>query len=68
MGHDPMAYLRQVFALYRRTQVLTQWGDSAEFDDPDALMAYWQRRDGELTADGTLPAGMLHFDIMASNR
>ncbi len=68
MGYDPMAYLLQLFALYRRAEVLTQWGDSAEFDDPEKLMDYWRSRDRQLAADGTLPGGMLHFDIVASNR
>jgi FkbM family methyltransferase len=68
MGHDPIDYLRQVFDLYRRATIITPWGDFVEFDDAEAVMDHWRRRDAELTANDTLPDGMLHFDIIASNR
>lgn len=67
-GLDPRDYLRQIFALYPRATAITQYHDEAEFDDPDAVMAYWHRRNAELVADGSLPDGMLHFDLIASRR
>jgi FkbM family methyltransferase len=63
----PMAYLRQIFHLYNHATILTHWGDSIEFDDPESVMDHWHRRNAELAAEGTLPDGMLHFDIIATN-
>ncbi len=65
---DPRDYLRQVFDLYPRVTAITLFGDDVEFDDPDAVMSYWHRRNAELTAAGILPDGMLHFDLIATNR
>lgn len=62
---DPRDYLRQVFALYPRVTAITEYGDEADFDDPDTLMAYWRHRDAEMVASGKLPAGMIHFDLIA---
>ncbi len=67
LDHDPMDYLEQMFTIYHRMHVITAWSDSAEFDEPKSIMAYWKRRNMELTTDGTLPDGMLHFDIIATN-
>ena len=63
---DPRDYLRQVFALYPRVRAITHYGDDAEFDGPDAVMDYWHRRNAELVAEGKLPDGMLHFDLIAT--
>ena len=64
LDHDPMDYLEQMFTIYHRMHVITAWSDSAEFDEPKSIMAYWKRRNMELTTDGTLPDGMLHFDTL----
>ncbi len=63
----PRRYLEHIFSLYRRVRAITQWGDSAEFDDPESVLAHWHTRDAELAASGELPAGALHFDLIATN-
>ena len=30
----------------------------------DDLMAFWRRRAAEVTAEGKLPEGLLHFDLV----
>jgi FkbM family methyltransferase len=65
-GARDFAY--HVFAHYRRVRAITIWGDSAEFDDPESVLAYWHKRDAELTVSGAEIAGMLHFDLIATNR
>ena len=37
-----------------------------EFRDARSLMAYWDRRNAELTRAGVLSQGMLHFDVIAT--
>jgi hypothetical protein len=65
--HDPLDYLKQILNMYSCINIITPWDNSTGFDDPQSIMAYWRRRNTELTTDGTLPDGMLHFDIIASN-
>lgn len=64
-GHDPMEFLEVLFDLYPRTTVTTRYGDSVEFSDPTDLMAYWRKRDAELSAEGWTRPGVLHFDLIS---
>jgi FkbM family methyltransferase len=61
---DPLAYLRQIFALYPRVQAIGPVGPEGEFDGADALMRHWERRNREVAAEGRLPDRMLHFDLI----
>jgi FkbM family methyltransferase len=65
-GLGPRDYLRQIFGFYDRVRAITMFGDSIEFDDPEAVMDHWRRRDAELAAEGEVAEGMLHFDLIAA--
>ncbi|HEY2950215.1 MAG TPA: FkbM family methyltransferase, partial [Micromonosporaceae bacterium] len=67
-GIEPVEYARQLLVEYPRLEVLSAFGDAASFDDPDGLMDYWTRRSREIAEAGILPAGMLHFDLLATPR
>jgi FkbM family methyltransferase len=67
-GHDPMDFLYKLFELFNHAVVTTAHGDSFECSDPHELMDYWQKRNAELSADGILSDGSLHFDVIATNR
>jgi FkbM family methyltransferase len=62
---DPGEYLRRVFALYPAVRVISHFGDDERFEHADDVMHFWERRDGEVTARGLLPRGLLHFDLVA---
>jgi FkbM family methyltransferase len=64
----PIDYLEQVLEYYSSLHVITTFGDSITFTNADELMKYWSKRNAEIVADKILPDGMLHFDIIASNR
>ena len=68
MGLDPEDYLSQLFQLYNHLMIISNWGDSLECRDSRSVMAYWNKRNRELTHGGQLPDGVLHFDIVATNR
>jgi hypothetical protein len=61
---DPLAFLKQIFAVYSRVRVTSAFQDDATFDSPDKVMAYWERRNGEVTAQNLLPDRLLHFDLV----
>lgn len=65
---DPLAYLRQIFGFYPRVRALSPFGPEGEFDDAEALMRHWERRNREAAAEGRLPDRMLHFDLIAISR
>jgi FkbM family methyltransferase len=65
-GQDPVAYLKQIFALYARVRVTSAFGDQVTFDGAEALMAYWERRNREVTAEKLLPDRLLHFDLVTT--
>jgi FkbM family methyltransferase len=67
-GNDPMEFLNILFRLYKRATATTLYGDSAEFGEPDGLMAYWRKRNVELSDAGIIPEGVLHLDLIATNR
>jgi FkbM family methyltransferase len=62
---DPGEYLRRVLALYPVVRVISHFGDDERFEHADDVMHFWERRDGEVTAQGLLPPGLLHFDLVA---
>ncbi len=65
-GEDVRAFANQVLELYPRIRALSSFGDDEPFTRTDDLMAFWRRRSAEITAEGTLPAGLLHFDLVAA--
>jgi FkbM family methyltransferase len=67
-GNDPMEFLDILFRLYKRVTATTLFGDSVEFTEPEGLMAYWQKRNVELSDAGHFPEGVLHLDLIATNR
>lgn len=63
---DPLAYLRQIFALYPRVRAISHFGDDEMFEGPEGLMRYWERRNAEVTEQRLLPDRLLHFDLVAT--
>jgi FkbM family methyltransferase len=61
---DPSAYLRQIFAFYPRVRVTSAFNDDVTFARAEDVMAYWDRRNGEVTAGRLLPDRLLHFDLV----
>ncbi len=61
---DPIAYLRQIFALYPRVRVTSAFTDDETFERAEAVMAYWERRNQEVTEQALLPDRLLHFDLV----
>ena len=64
-SEDPVAFLDRLFAWYPRIRAISAHGDDETFERADALMAYWHRRNRELTASGAMPDRLLHFDLVA---
>jgi FkbM family methyltransferase len=64
---DPLAYLRQIFALYPRVRAISHAGPEGEFDGADALMRHWERRNREVAATGLMADRLLHFDLIATS-
>ena len=64
MQSEPAAFLRQIFSHYPHVAAISAFGDHAAFDRPDDLLAYWERRNREVGAEGLLPEGELHFDLV----
>jgi FkbM family methyltransferase len=65
---DPLAFLKQIFAFYPRVRVTSAFEDDEWFDAPEKVLAYWQRRNREITGQKLLPDGMLHFDLVTPGR
>jgi FkbM family methyltransferase len=61
---EPLAFLKQIFAWYRRVRVLTAFDDDEILGSPEAVMEYWERRNREVTARELLPDRVLHFDLV----
>jgi FkbM family methyltransferase len=61
---DPLAFLKQIFAFYPRVRVTSAFDDNETLDSADKVMAYWERRNREITAKKLLPDRMLHFDLV----
>jgi FkbM family methyltransferase len=62
---NPLSFLRQIFSLYPGVRVTSAFGDDEWLDTPEKVMAHWERRNREVTAQNQLPDGMLHFDLVA---
>src|SRR5262249_52974008 len=63
-SEDSIQFLRQLFAGYSRARVISQFGDDMTFERAEDVVQFWRRRDEELTAEGKLPKGLLHFDLV----
>ena len=61
---DPVAFLEQIFAFYPRVRVTSAFEDDETFDSAGQVMAYWERRNREVTAQKLLPDRLLHFDLV----
>jgi len=61
---DPLAFLKQIFAFYPRVRVTSAFEDDETLDSAEKVMAYWERRNREITATRVLPDRMLHFDLV----
>lgn len=64
-GHDPAALADRLFALHPRLRAISHFGDDQWFEQTADLMAYWERRNREVVAEGLLPDRLLHFDLIA---
>ena len=64
---DPAGLLDRILALYPTIRATSDLGDDATFDRSANLMAYWERRNLELTTSGALPDDRLHFDLIAEH-
>jgi FkbM family methyltransferase len=65
-GVAPIDYAEQILSYYSRLRVITAFGDDTEVRDARSLMAYWERRNAELTRGAILPQDMLQFDVIAT--
>jgi hypothetical protein len=61
---NPEALLDRILALYPAVRATSEHGDDASFDKATDLMAYWDRRNRELTQTGLMPEDALHFDLI----
>lgn len=61
---DPLAFLKQIFAFYPRVRVTSAFEDNETLDSAEKVMAYWERRNREITDRKLLPDRMLHFDLV----
>ena len=64
--HDPLAFLKQIFAFYPRVRVISAFEDDETLDSAEKVMAYWEKRNREITAKKLLPDRMLHFDLVTA--
>ena len=67
-GVAPRDYANQLLSHYNHLHVITAFGDSASFTAADDLLEFWERRNREVSAQKLVPEGMLHLDIVATNR
>lgn len=63
-GEDARAFVDQLLELYPRIRAISPFGDDEPFTSATDLMAFWRRRATEVTAEGKLPEGLLHFDLV----
>ena len=62
---DPRSFLTTLLTFYPRVRVTSAFEDDEWFETADAVMAHWEKRNREITAQKLLPDGMLHFDLIA---
>jgi FkbM family methyltransferase len=65
-GEDIAAYAGKLLTLYPRLRVTSAFDDDLVVASADELVRLWTRRDAELTGAGKIPAGLLHFDLIAT--
>lgn len=65
-GEDARAFAGQILELCPRVRAVSAFGDDEPFTRADDLLAFWRRRATEVTAEGALPEGLLHFDLVAA--
>ncbi len=64
-GHEPADLLSWLLERYPQVRAVSQFGDDRCFRGIDELMAFWQHRAAEVAAEGKLPPGLLHLDLVA---
>jgi len=64
LREDAVAFLGQILDLYPAIRAISPFGDDESFRRADDLMAFWRRRAAEVTDEGKLPEGLLHFDLV----
>ena len=57
-------FLGWILERYPVIRAISHFGDDERFRHADDLQAFWRRRASEVAADGRLPAGLLHFDLV----
>ena len=65
-GEDIRAYGAKLLEIHPTLRVTSAFGDDHVVKTADDLVRFWETRDAELTAAGRLPAGLLHFDLIAA--
>ncbi len=60
----PLAFLNQIFAIYRRVRVTSGFKDDVTLDSADKVLEYWEKRNREVFDQKLLPDRMLHFDLI----
>ena len=64
-GEDIKAYGAKLLEIHPTLRVTSAFGDDHVIKTADELVQFWERRDHEIAAEGKLPAGALHFDLIA---
>ncbi len=64
-GEDPGSYGARLLEIHPEMRVTSAFGDDHVVRTADELVQFWEKRDREITATGKLPAGALHFDLVA---
>jgi FkbM family methyltransferase len=64
-GEDTRAYGAKLLEIHPTLRVTSAFGDDHVVKTADELVQFWEKRDAEITASGKLPAGGLHFDLIA---
>lgn len=63
--HEPADLVDRILALYPSVRAISTFGDDERFARTADLLAYWRRRNREVTGAGLLPDRLLHFDLVA---
>jgi FkbM family methyltransferase len=66
-GEDMRAYGAKLLEIHPSLRVTSAFGDDTTVKTADELVQFWEKRDAEITAAGKLPAGALHFDLVAQS-
>ena len=61
---DESAFLDWILQRYPRVRAISHFGDDQQFTNSTDLLTFWHRRATEVTSAGSLPEGMLHFDLV----